>query len=69
MLSWILSSCALILAVLLIRAAARGRAPARVIYALWLLCALRLLIHGVFSLRRDVPTVANVIDSAPVVRL
>lgn len=69
MLSWILSACALILAVLLIRAAARGRAPASVIYALWLLVALRLLIPGGVSLGRDVPTVANVIERAPVVRL
>ena len=39
MINWIASSSVIILAVVLIRALARGRIPARAIYALWLLAA------------------------------
>ena len=69
MLSWIVTSCVLILAVLLIRRAFRSKAPARAIYALWLFVALRLLIPGILTVDAPVPAVATVVNRAPVVQL
>ena len=62
MLSWIVTSCVLILAVLLIRRAFRSKAPARAIYALWLFVALRLLIPGILTVDAPVPAVATVVN-------
>lgn len=69
MLSWIVTSCVLILAVILIRRAFRGKASARAIYALWLFVALRLLVPGSISMDAPVPAVAEVVNRAPVVQL
>ncbi len=44
MTGWFLSTCALIAALMLLRRALRGRMDPRLTYALWLLCALRILI-------------------------
>ncbi len=44
MTAWILSSCALIAAIMLLRRLLRGRMDPRLTYALWLLAALRVLI-------------------------
>lgn len=44
MTAWILSSCALIAAIMLLRRLLRGRMDPRLTYALWLLVALRVLI-------------------------
>lgn len=69
MLSWIITSCVLILAVMLLRRIFRGKASARAIYALWLFVALRLLIPGSVALDSPVPTAEQVINRAPVVQL
>ena len=69
MLSWIVTSCVLILAVILIRRVFRGKASARAIYALWLFVALRLLVPGSISMDAPVPAVAEVVNRAPVVQL
>lgn len=69
MLSWIVTSCALILAVMLLRRIFRGKASARAIYALWLFVALRLLIPGSVAVDSPVPTAEQVISRAPVVQL
>lgn len=68
MLSWIVTSCVLILAVLLIRRVFRGKASARAVYALWLFVALRLLIPGSIAVDAPVPAVATVVDRSPVVQ-
>ena len=67
MINWIASSSVIILAVVLIRALARGRIPARAIYALWLLVALRLLIPG--SVGTSPASVESVVGRAPVVQI
>ena len=41
---WLLSTCALIAALLLLRRALRGRIDPRLVYALWLLAAVRVLV-------------------------
>lgn len=69
MLSWIVTSCVLILAVLLIRRVFRGKASARAVYALWLFVALRLLIPGSVAVNAPVPAVAEVVNRSPVVQL
>lgn len=69
MLSWIVTSCALILAVMLLRRIFRGRASARAIYALWLFVALRLLIPGSVEIDSPVPSVESAVSRAPVVQL
>lgn len=69
MLSWIVTSCVLILAVMLLRRIFRGKASARAIYALWLFVALRLLIPGSVAVDSPVPTAEQVISRAPVVQL
>lgn len=68
MLSWIATSSVLILSVLIIRRAFRGRASARATYALWLFVALRLLIPGSIAVDAPVPAVATVVDRSPVVQ-
>ena len=67
MINWIASSSVIILAVVLIRALARGRILARAIYALWLLAALRLLIPG--SVGTSPASVESVVGRAPVVQI
>lgn len=69
MLSWIVTSCALILAVMLLRRIFRGKASARAIYALWLFVALRLLIPGSVAVDAPVPSVESAISRAPVVQI
>lgn len=69
MLSWIVTSCVLILAVMLLRRIFRGKASARAIYALWLFVALRLFIPGSVAVDSPVPTAEQVISRAPVVQL
>ena len=69
MLNWVITGSVLILAVLLIRALARGRAPARAVYALWLLAALRLLLPGSIELDSPVSTLTGAVERAPVVQL
>ncbi len=69
MLSWIVTSCVLILAVILIRRVFRGKASARAIYALWLFVAIRLLVPGSIAVDAPVPAVAEVVNRAPVVQL
>ena len=46
MIKWMITSSALIVLVLVLRALVRGRAGARLRYALWLLAAVRLLLPG-----------------------
>ncbi len=67
MLNWIVTSCVLIAAMLLIRVLARGKVSARALYALWLLVALRLLIPG--SVGTSAASVETVVQRAPVVQL
>ena len=69
MLSWIISGSALILAIAAIRALLRGRVPARAVYALWLLAALRLLVPGSMDVGTAVPGPAEIVSRAPVVQL
>ena len=46
MIKWMITSSALIVLVLVLRALVKGRAGARLRYALWLLAAVRLLLPG-----------------------
>lgn len=41
---WLLSTCALIAALILLRRVLRGRIDPRLVYALWLLAAVRVLV-------------------------
>lgn len=43
---WLLSTCVLIAVLMLLRRALRGRADPRLVYALWLLAAVRVLVPG-----------------------
>ena len=43
---WLLSTCALIAALMLLRRVLRGRMDPRLVYALWLLAAVRVLVPG-----------------------
>lgn len=61
MTAWIISSCALILCVILLRAAAGEYIPAGVRSALWLLVAVRLLVPGM-AFRGDI-SVENAVPS------
>ena len=57
---WLLSTCVLIAVLMLLRRALRGRADPRLVYALWLLAAVRVLVPGsLFDLPMSVSGLAE----------
>lgn len=61
---WLLSTCVLIAVLMLLRRALRGRADPRLVYALWLLAAVRVLVPGFLF---DLPvSVSGLAESAGV---